>query len=233
MKRQNGFGLLEILVTLVVLGVAVVGLVTLSKSALSASQDGKRYEVAMRLAESKIDELRNFNSLVIAISPHTAYNNIVSGNATKILSKDSYSLVWTVNNQYWNSATAAWEGVAPTGYLLNYPGRKQVATTVSWVNSKGENISIFLTGYISPIQSLGLAQINGGLDASRVGPKVNYVPGVAPDVISIDLGNGSKQETSKPSPKVVAKNNIIGKEVQFETVTFQPENTTNTQQIQQ
>ncbi|MGL5660438.1 MAG: type IV pilus modification PilV family protein [Aeromonas sp.] len=233
MKRQNGFGLLEILVTIVVLGVAVVGLVTLSKSALSASQDGKRYEVAMRIAESKIDELRNFNSLVIATAPHTAYNNIVSGNATKILSKDSYSLVWTVNNQYWNSATAAWEGVAPTGYLLNYPGRKQVATTVSWVNSKGNNISIFLTGYISPIQSLGLAQINGGLDASRVGPKVNYVPGVAPDVISIDLGNGSKQETSKPSPKVVAKNNIIGKEVQFETVTFQPENTTNTQQIQQ
>ena len=53
MKRQLGFGLLEILIAMVVLGVAVAGLVTFSKSALVASQDGRRYEIAMRLAESK------------------------------------------------------------------------------------------------------------------------------------------------------------------------------------
>ncbi|MGL5037817.1 MAG: prepilin-type N-terminal cleavage/methylation domain-containing protein [Aeromonas sp.] len=233
MKRQNGFGLLEILVTLVVLGVAVVGLVTLSKSALSASQDGRRYEIAMRLAESKVDELRNFNGLVTAASPLIAYNAIASGNSTKNQSGDSYALVWTVANQYWNGATSAWQNVAPVGYPLNYPGRKQIATTVSWRNSDDEVTTIALSGYIFAMQSLASGQFNGGLDTTRAGPKVNYVPGLAPDVISVDLGNGSKQETSKPSPKVVAKNNTIGKEVQFETVTFQPESTTNTQQIQQ
>ncbi|WP_429110106.1 prepilin-type N-terminal cleavage/methylation domain-containing protein [Aeromonas media] len=233
MKRQKGFGLFEILVTLVVLGVGVVGLVMLSKSALTASQDGRRYEVAMRLAESKIEEFRNFNSLVTATAPLTAYSAITSGNATKSQSGDSYTLAWTVTNQYWNGATSAWQNTAPAGYLLNYPGRKQINTTVSWTNSEGVTASVALTGYASPTESLTAEQLSGGLDTARTGPKINYTPGVAPDVISIDLGNGSRQETSKPSPTVVAKNNTVGKEVQFETVTYQPANQGNTQQIQQ
>ena len=233
MKRQKGFGLFEILVTLVVLGVGVVGLVVLSKSALTASQDGKRYEVAMRLAESKIEEFRNFNSLVTATAPLTAYAAITSGNATKSQSGDSYTLVWTVTNQYWNGSTSAWQNTAPAGYLLNYPGRKQINTTVSWTNSEGATLSVALIGYASPTESLTAGQLKGGLDTARTGPKISYNPGVAPDVISIDLGNGSRQETSKPSPTVVAKNNTVGKEVQFETVTYQPANQGNTQQIQQ
>jgi len=233
MKRQKGFGLFEILVTLVVLGVGVVGLVTLSKSALTASQDGKRYEVAMRLAESKIEEFRNFNNLVTATAPLTSYAAITSGNATKSQSGDSYTLAWTVTNQYWNGNTSAWQNTAPAGYLLNYPGRKQINTTVSWTNSEGATVSVALIGYASPTESLTAEQLNGGLDTARAGPKISYNPGVAPDVISIDLGNGSRQETSKPSPTVVAKNNTVGKEVQFETVTYQPANQGNTQQIQQ
>jgi len=233
MKRQKGFGLFEILVTLVVLGVGVVGLVTLSKSALTASQDGKRYEVAMRLAESKIEEFRNFNNLVTAMAPLTSYAAITSGNATKSQSGDSYTLAWTVTNQYWNGNTSAWQNTAPAGYLLNYPGRKQINTTVSWTNSEGATVSVALIGYASPTESLTAEQLNGGLDTARAGPKISYNPGVAPDVISIDLGNGSRQETSKPSPTVVAKNNTVGKEVQFETVTYQPTNQGNTQQIQQ
>ncbi|MFM5819270.1 prepilin-type N-terminal cleavage/methylation domain-containing protein [Aeromonas sanarellii] len=233
MKRQKGFGLFEILVTLVVLGVGVVGLVVLSKSALTASQDGKRYEVAMRLAESKIEEFRNFNSLVTATAPLTAYAAITSGNATKSQSGDSYTLVWTVTNQYWNGSTSAWQNTAPAGYLLNYPGRKQINTTVSWTNSEGATLSVALIGYASPTESLTAGQLKGGLDTARTGPRISYNPGVAPDVISIDLGNGSRQETSKPSPTVVAKNNTVGKEVQFETVTYQPANQGNTQQIQQ
>lgn len=233
MKRQKGFGLLEILVTLVVLGVGVVGLISLSKSALTASQDGRRYEIAMRLAESKLDEFRNFNSLVTATAPLTAYSAIASGTATKSLSGDNYVLAWTVANEYWNSATSAWQATAPAGYLLNYPGRKEIRAVVSWTNSEGATPNITLVGYASPSQSLTLSQITGGLDTTRAGPKISYTPGVAPDVISIDLGNGSKQETSKPSPTVSAKNSAVGKEVQFETMTYQPVGQGNTQQIQQ
>ncbi len=63
MKKQQGFGLLEILITLVLLGVGVAGLVALARGMLSVSQEGGRYEIAMRLAESKFDEFRNFNAV--------------------------------------------------------------------------------------------------------------------------------------------------------------------------
>ncbi|EKP0277819.1 prepilin-type N-terminal cleavage/methylation domain-containing protein [Aeromonas bestiarum] len=231
MNRQKGFGLLEILITLVVLGVGVVGLVAMSKSALTVSQDGRRYETAMRLAESKLDEFRNFNGVMTATAPLTAYNQIASASAAVTLSGEPYSLAWTVTNQYLNGST--WQGTAPVGYRLSYPGRKAVAVNVGWSDSEGQSHTLQLVGNVSPIESLSIDQLNGGLNTARQGPKVNYTPGVAPDVISVELGDGNKQETSKPLPTVTSKDGQVGKLVQFETVTYKPEAGGNTQQVLQ
>ncbi|MFM1683907.1 type IV pilus modification PilV family protein [Aeromonas salmonicida] len=231
MNRQKGFGLLEILITLVVLGVGIVGLVSMSKSALKVSQDGRRYETVMRLAESKLDEFRNFNGVMTATAPLTAYNQITSASAAVTLSGEPYSLAWTVTNQYLNGST--WQGAAPAGYRLSYPGRKAVTVNVGWSDSEGQSHTLQLTGNISPIESLSTDQLNGGLNTARQGPKVNYTPGVAPDVISVELGDGNKQETSKPLPTVTSKDGQVGKLVQFETVTYKPEVGGNTQQVLQ
>lgn len=231
MNRQKGFGLLEILITLVVLGVGIVGLVAMSKSGLIMSQDGRRYETAMRLAESKLDEFRNFNSVVTATAPLTAYNQISSASAAVTMSGDPYSLTWTVTNQYLNGSN--WQNTAPVGYRLSYPGRKAITVSVSWTDSEGHVQTLQLAGNVSPIESLSSAQLDGGLDTTRQGPKVNYTPGVAPDVISVELGDGNKQETSKPLPTVTSKDGQVGKLVQFETVTYKPEVGGSTQQVLQ
>ncbi|MGL6051123.1 MAG: type IV pilus modification PilV family protein, partial [Aeromonas salmonicida] len=170
MNRQKGFGLLEILITLVVLGVGIVGLVSMSKSALKVSQDGRRYETAMRLAESKLDEFRNFNGVMTATAPLTAYNQITSASAAVTLSGEPYSLAWTVTNQYLNGST--WQGAVPAGYRLSYPGRKAVTVNVGWSDSEGQSHTLQLTGNISPIESLSTDQLNGGLNTARQGPKV-------------------------------------------------------------
>ena len=231
MNRQKGFGLLEILITLVVLGVGIVGLVAMSKSGLIMSQDGRRYETAMRLAESKLDEFRNFNSVVTATAPLTAYNQISSASAAVTMSGDPYSLTWTVTNQYLNGSN--WQNTAPVGYRLSYPGRKAITVSVGWTDSEGQAQTLQLAGNVSPIESLSSAQLDGGLDTTRQGPKVNYTPGVAPDVISVELGDGNKQETSKPLPTVTSKDGQVGKLVQFETVTYKPEAGGSTQQLLQ
>jgi prepilin-type N-terminal cleavage/methylation domain-containing protein len=231
MKGQKGFGLLEILITLVVLGVGIVGLVAMSKSALTVSQDGRRYETAMRLAESKLDEFRNFNSVVNATAPLTAYNQIASANSTVTLSGEAYSVGWTVTNQYLNGST--WQNVAPAGYRLSYPGRKAITVNVGWTDSEGQARTLQLAGNVSPIESLSSSQLDGGLNTARQGPKVNYTPGVAPDVISVESGDGNKQETSKPLPTVTSKDGLVGKLVQFETVTYKPAAGGNTQQVLQ
>lgn len=233
MKPHKGFGLLEILITLVLLGVGVTGLVAMSRGVLGTSQDGRRYEVAMRLAESKLDEFRTFNGVVSAVAPLKAYNSIVNGNSTTTKEEGTYNVSWIVSNQYWNGG---WQTAKPTGYLYSYPGRKVINVTVGWSDSAGQARSLLLSGAVSPATSLGGNQMQvGGLDTTREPPKVNYQPGVAPDVISTNLGNGSKQETSKPSPTVTSNNNnsVTGKEVQFETVTYKPIGQGNTQQILQ
>jgi len=231
MNRQKGFGLLEILITLVVLGIGIVGLVAMSKSVLKVSQDGRRYEIAMRLAESKLDEFRNFNGVVTATAPLTAYNQIASASAAVTLAGESYDVAWGVTNQYLNGSV--WQGTPPTGYRLNYPGRKAITVTVGWSDSEGEPRSLQLVGNVSPVESLKSGQLNGGLNTTRAGPKVNYTPGVAPDVISVELGDGNKQETSKPLPTVTSNDGQVGKLVQFETVTYKPDTGGNTQQVLQ
>ncbi|MBL0457597.1 prepilin-type N-terminal cleavage/methylation domain-containing protein [Aeromonas enteropelogenes] len=234
MKPHKGFGLLEILITLVLLGVGVAGLVAMSRSLLNTSQDSRRYEVAMRLAESQLDAFRTFNGVVSAVSPLTAYNNITAGtsSATPADGGGTYALSWTVSNQYWNGS--AWQTAIPAGYLYSYPGRKVVNVTVSWSDSVGQAHSLLLSGAVSPAESLTQNQFNGGLDTSREPPHVVYTPGVAPDVISIQIDQeGRKQETSKPLPTVTSKDGAVGKLVQFETVTYKPDNGGNTQQVLQ
>lgn len=234
MKPHKGFGLLEILITLVLLGVGVAGLVAMSRSLLNTSQDSRRYEVAMRLAESQLDVFRTFNGVVSAVSPLTAYNSIAAGSssATPPDGGGTYALSWTVSNQYWNGS--AWQTAIPVGYLHAYPGRKVVNVTVSWSDSVGQSHSLLLSGAVSPAESLAQNQFNGGLDTSREPPHVVYTPGVAPDVISIQIDQeGRKQETSKPLPTVTSKDGAVGKLVQFETVTYKPDNGGNTQQVLQ
>ncbi|WP_421219635.1 type IV pilus modification PilV family protein [Aeromonas enteropelogenes] len=234
MKPHKGFGLLEILITLVLLGVGVAGLVAMSRSLLNTSQDSRRYEVAMRLAESQLDAFRTFNGVVSAVSPLTAYNNITAGtsSATPADGGGTYALSWTVSNQYWNGS--AWQTTIPAGYLYSYPGRKIVNVTVSWSDNVGQAHSLLLSGAVSPAESLTQNQFNGGLDTSREPPHVVYTPGVAPDVISIQIDQeGRKQETSKPLPTVTSKDGAVGKLVQFETVTYKPDNGGNTQQVLQ
>ena len=214
MKPHKGFGLLEILITLVLLGVGVAGLVAMSRGILGASQDGRRYEVAMRLAESKLDDFRTFNGVVSAVSPLTAYNSIAAGTSTVTPADGggTYTLSWTVNNQYWNGT--AWQTTAPAGYLQSYPGRKVVNVTVSWSDNDGNPVSLLLAGAVSPAESLAQNQLNGGLDTSREPPQVVYTPGVAPDVISIQIDQeGRKQETSKPLPTVTSKDGTVGKQI--------------------
>ncbi|WP_042011844.1 type IV pilus modification PilV family protein [Aeromonas fluvialis] len=234
MKPHKGFGLLEILITLVLLGVGVAGLVAMSRSLLNTSQDSRRYEVAMRLAESKLDAFRTFNGVVSAVSPLTAYNSIAAGSssATPPDGGGTYALSWTVSNQYWNGT--GWSASAPAGYLYTYPGRKVINVTVGWSDSVGQSHSLLLSGAVSPVESLTQNQFNGGLDTSREPPHVVYTPGVAPDVISIEIDQeGRKQETSKPLPTVTSKDGAVGKLVQFETVTYKPDNGGNTQQVLQ
>lgn len=230
MKRQLGFGLLEILIAMVVLGVAVVGLVAFSKSALIASQDGRRYEIAMRLAESKLDEFRNFNSATSAAAPLTTYESILPNlvGIKRVYSNDEYTLTWDVVDKFWNITSSDWQdNVPPSGYTAPTSGQKTVTVFVSWKDSGGIDKKLQLASNISPTSSLLKPDLNGGLDSSRTGPKAIYTKGSIPDVVAIALDdNGNNKETSKPLPHI-SGGSSSSRTIQFDTTTYQTTGTTS------
>lgn len=227
MKKQNGFGLLEILITLVLLGVGVAGLVSLARNMLSTAREGGRYEIAMRLAESKLDEFRNFNEIRNATPPLTAYKDISTGSVSQSLSNDGYGVSWTVSNQYLNGGV--WSMTPPATYPFDYPERKRIVVTVTWEDNSGDDRSLELVGAISPTGSFTSEETGDGLVKPRENPKVDYTKGSVPDVVAVALGNGSNKETSKPLPHI-SGGSSSSRTIQFDTATYQTTGTSSKRQ---
>ncbi|QXB55414.1 prepilin-type N-terminal cleavage/methylation domain-containing protein [Aeromonas sp. FDAARGOS 1415] len=218
MNKQKGFGLLEILIALVLLGVGVAGLVSLARGMLSAAREGGRYEIAMRLAESKLDEFRNFNEVRTATPPLTAYKDIATGSGSQSLSNDSYSVNWTVTNQFLNGGV--WSTTQPATYLYDYPERKRIVVRVTWNDNDGSGRYLELAGAISPTGSFTSDETGDGLVKPRENPIVDYTKGSVPDVVAVALGNGSNKETSKPLPHI-SGGSSSSRTIQFDTATYQ------------
>lgn len=230
MKKHKGFGLLEILITLVLLGVGVAGLVSLARGMLSTAREGGRYEIAMRLAESKLDEFRNFNEIRTATPPLTAYKDISTGSNNQSLSYDNYGVSWTVSNQYLNGGV--WSTTQPATYLYDYPQRKLIVVTVTWEDNSGDDRSLQLAGAISPTGSFTSEETGDGLVKPREGPKVDYTKGSVPDVVAIELGDGNNKETSKPLPNI-SKGSGSSRTIQFDTATYLTTNGISTRKAMQ
>jgi prepilin-type N-terminal cleavage/methylation domain-containing protein len=58
--KKAGFTLLEILLTLVLFGMGVVGIAGLFGSVLDSSLDAEYTETAMNLAQARMEQIRNF-----------------------------------------------------------------------------------------------------------------------------------------------------------------------------
>lgn len=188
MRRQHGFGLIEVMLAFVIVAATAGTLLQLNKTYLEYSRDGRNREVAMRLAESKLDELRRFQH-------RAGFTAIDSGSDSLSLDGIEYHRNWTVTAYTWNSASSAWN---MTSAGDENTAKKQVEVTISW-NEQGEPFSFSLNSVISstipaipdPFDSVPDNGSNSKL-------KVKHTPGQLPDVVAIDLGDGLKQETSKP-----------------------------------
>ncbi|MBR9856589.1 MAG: hypothetical protein GYB38_02670 [Gammaproteobacteria bacterium] len=192
MKRQQGFGLIEVMIAFIVVAVTAGSLLQLNKSYLEYSRDGRNREVALRLAESKLDELRYFRNL-------QGYQNIVSGSESTALDGVTYELDWTVDDYGWDGS--AWMSPLLSGITS---GKKEVTVTVDW-DDPGVKQNFTLASVISPNQSLGGGPFGTGAANQGLGfggPDVVHNPGTVPSVIPISLGDGITQETSRPLPKL-------------------------------
>lgn len=107
-KKASGIGLIEVLITTVVVAVGLMAIASLQGNLTSGSRDSKTRAEAKALAETKIEELRDNIEI-------TGYNALASSSTSDSIAgvTETFSRSWLVTDQ-------------------TNPGRKQISVTVCW-----------------------------------------------------------------------------------------------------
>lgn len=124
-KKSAGFSLIEVLVSLVILSVGLIGTAKLQSAVLKNSSDAQARSEATSIAQSKLEELKSYETL-------EAYNNIQS-------SADLISDAADVGNTLEFSVAGT-----STSYNVDWsltenttPDYLEITVTVAWSDSMG------------------------------------------------------------------------------------------------
>ena len=118
--RQKGVSLIEILVTLVVMAIGILGLMHFQGSLISFNDDIDERSQALILAQENTEEIR----------ANSNYDNIITV-SSQTLPYTPFSISWTITNN-----------VAPN------PEYKLISVNVTWQDRKAQNQSLMLTSII-------------------------------------------------------------------------------------
>jgi Tfp pilus assembly protein PilV len=107
-KKASGIGLIEVLITTVVVAVGLMAIASLQGNLTSGSRDSKTRAEAKALAETKIEQLRD-------TIERTGYNALASSTTSESIAgvTETFTRGWVVTDQ-------------------TNPGRKEISVTVCW-----------------------------------------------------------------------------------------------------
>ncbi len=117
-SHNKGFTVIEVLITLLIFAIAIIGVTNMRALSLGGSFFNKDATTASSLAQKKIEELKG-----------TAYNSISSGSAQQ----DGMNLAWTVVP---GSTTVTDGGTTVTYYY------KDITVSVTWKQKKVELFTV-------------------------------------------------------------------------------------------
>jgi Tfp pilus assembly protein PilV len=178
-KTQTGIGLIEVLITTVVVAVGLVAIVSLQTDLLSGSGESKIRSEARALAERRIEQLRNSINL-------TGYNAIAAGATTE-------SDISGTNATFTRTTTIT----DAASFMASSANRKNISVQVSWGEGADERVNVITEmAWADPSDSALFANENGSPSPSTIpSPRQN----ASEDVASEDVD----ANTPTPLPGIV------------------------------
>lgn len=132
--RQSGFTLLEVLIAVIIIGFGVVAIGKFFSVSMLNSGFVRQQTIALSLADSKIEELRAYDSL-------TAYDAI----STAVETDGDYTINWSITPSPTN-----------IGYIGKY---KEIDVTVAWTDLQGVARNIDATSIIGASDPKSIAYL--------------------------------------------------------------------------
>ena len=147
---STGFSLIEILVTLVVLGVGLIALARFQVTMMQGGTLARERTEAVTLAQEKMEQLRSYRSTK-TLANEFDYGDIISSTNT---TKETVSGINAIYTRVWSVTTS----VANAAYQY-----KDVTVTVTWPSKAGADANdskVVLTSVISNTDPRYTAEIN-------------------------------------------------------------------------
>jgi type II secretory pathway pseudopilin PulG len=203
-KRVQGFGLLDVLITIFVLAVALLSLGGLHTAIIKSSSLAKARTNATSLAQEKLDDLRSFADS--ASDSIFAYNSIATGstggayNTIPTSDNVTYGRNWYVYNFNMCGDNTA-PTVAGATCTKTIPDMKLITMAVSWTD---ESNTARILGLQSAISNVSVTNSGAAYTPNYSGApdfvlNTSYVD-TNSDVISHDVGSDILKKASQPTP---------------------------------
>jgi Tfp pilus assembly protein PilV len=189
-KRQSGSVLLEALIAAAITGFGLLSLGKLQSTLIQNTGFNREQSIAMKLAESKIEELRAYETIATTSGKVSYTGSLVTGNATSTQGMTAFTTNWTVTPR-------------------TDPDYKEVTVSVNWTDFQGTPRSIQTGSIISPNDPLSLASLvkNFTEPGNPIQPfnRVLKVP-----IPAINNGDGTSTFTPPGSAASITLDNTTG-----------------------
>lgn len=158
-RRQRGVGMIEVLITLVVIAFGVLAHVNFQRFSFREANLSSGRTAATEVALDKLEDLRAYSTLKTTTGQFAFQdiaNNVGGALAAGSVTVDNttYTRNWAVVNYWYTNPNSAATTTAPTGNPL--PSFKRVIVTIAW------------TDLIGTAQTLNLETYIAGTDLARI-----------------------------------------------------------------
>jgi len=238
---QRGVTLLEVVLAIAVFTFGMLALAHLQSNIGRSSTDSNTRTVAVNIAEEIIERARNWKRLGADPNNPSTFPDVIyafddlSGTMTATVQRGGvdYNVTAEITDYYHDLDADPGVSFSPNDELgTGRPKFKVMEITVEWVSAEflrgegtdNENVGnlgsggITVTDIIPSTSSLGSGKIVAADDGVPQGPPTAYNPGLAPDVIRLNIDGTRYKESSAPVPKVIRSGELS--ETWFDVVTY-------------